>query len=576
MLNADLGSTTRSGSGPWPPRSQDDVGLVCVYHRYRYDGTLTQALVVPLMRSLFGRQLVHPLAEEFACLRAGPDAFLAQPVWETDLGRHGLEFWLPGAAIERGFTVGQAVLGRERWRPPSRRTARPHGGPGGRCPLCPGRAGRRATGSTSGDRSRRRPSAWPPRPLPGGPAVDAERMQVGFVQGVRDLRRCGSASLAPENLGEVLELSDRPLERFRFLGPPLDPRGVRLPPRYRTPRRLPEPRRPVARPLSLGRAASVILETSARPPAALLQSATAWRHVRGGQSPIWWTGGDDQDPPPDRDRARAPRVDDGRYPGEAGRGRRADDHRRHLQEDTTSSPRRSASARGRDRTGGETPLSPVDNDGWAGSFPASGQYGAIAIRWRPGPSAARRLAVEQLRELTVRPDRTGQLSTRMLSTGARGVRSRRASTVYDSAYWPGAERAGPAVVVHGRERRLLASGGLAHRAEADRRGERSCPSLKMSAVIVSASPTTRFTGIAAVVHRGRTCSITIGRRILVIATGPPDRACPPRTCRPGRVALWEQRGGRPRAGLEDHGGGAAQVERGERLGGVAPVDDAVR
>ena len=36
------------------------AGLVLpIYHRYRYDGTLTQALVVPLMRSLFGRQLAR-------------------------------------------------------------------------------------------------------------------------------------------------------------------------------------------------------------------------------------------------------------------------------------------------------------------------------------------------------------------------------------------------------------------------------------------------------------------------------------------------------------------------------------
>jgi hypothetical protein len=276
MLNADLGSTTAE----WlralaTPVLKDDVGLVLpIYHRYRYDGTLTQALVVPLMRSLFGRQLAHPLAEEFACSGAAADAFLAQPVWETDLGRHGLEFWLPAAAIERGFTVGQAVLG-----PRTVAATQP--------PAPLGRTVGRVAGALFA-LAEQSESYWldvrgsepaptfgvPPEPLPGGPAVDAERMQVGFVQGVRDLLPVWERILAPENLGEVLELSDRPLERFRF--------SDRLWTRVVYDFLLAYRARVVYRshaaqslaPLYLGRAASVILETSARPPAALLLSAT--------------------------------------------------------------------------------------------------------------------------------------------------------------------------------------------------------------------------------------------------------------------------------------------------------------
>ncbi|HEU4438783.1 MAG TPA: hypothetical protein VFT36_06005, partial [Methylomirabilota bacterium] len=113
MLNAELASMT----GEWlrglaSPVLKEDYGLVLpLYRRFRYDGTLTQALVVPLIRSLFGRQLAHPIAEEFGCSGPAAEVFLKDPVWETDLGRHGLEFWLPTAAIEQGFTVSQAVLG---------------------------------------------------------------------------------------------------------------------------------------------------------------------------------------------------------------------------------------------------------------------------------------------------------------------------------------------------------------------------------------------------------------------------------------------------------------------------------
>jgi hypothetical protein len=276
MLNAELSSMTSEWlRGLALPVLKDDYGLMLpLYRRYRYDGTLTQALVVPLMRSLFGRQLAHPLAEEFACSAAAADFFLQQPIWDTELGRQGLEFWLPAAAIEQGLTVGQSVLG------PRTVAAAAH-------PPAPlGRTVGRVAGAlfALADRAE---SFWldvhgsepvvsfgvPPEPLPGGPPVDPSLMQVGFVQGVRDLLPVWERILAPDNLGEVLELSDRPLERFRF--------SDRLWTRvvydfvlaYRT--------RVVYRshaaqslaPLYLGRAASVVLETQGRPPLALLQSA---------------------------------------------------------------------------------------------------------------------------------------------------------------------------------------------------------------------------------------------------------------------------------------------------------------
>ncbi|HUM14764.1 MAG TPA: hypothetical protein VL086_03660 [Candidatus Nitrosotalea sp.] len=276
MLNADLASMT----GEWlrglsTPVVKEDYGLVLpLYRRFRYDGTLTQALVVPLMRSLFGRQLAHPIAEEFACSGSAAEVFLKQPVWESDLGRHGLEFWLPAAAIEHGLTVSQAVLG-------PRTLALSAQAP---APL--GRTVGRVAGALF-ELAERSEHFWldihgsepvvsfgvPPEPLPGGPPVDPSRMQVGFVQGVRDLLPVWERILAPDNLGEVLELSDRPLDRFRF--------PDRLWTRVVYDFLLAYRARVVYRshaaqslaPLYLGRAASVILDTQTRPPAAMSQSA---------------------------------------------------------------------------------------------------------------------------------------------------------------------------------------------------------------------------------------------------------------------------------------------------------------
>jgi hypothetical protein len=276
MLNADLSSMTPEWlRGLAAPVLKEDYGLVLpLYRRYRYDGTLTQALVVPLIRGLFGRQLAHPLAEEFACSGPAADLFLKQAVWDTDLGRHGLEFWLPATAIEQGLTMCQAVLG------PRTVAASAH-------PPAPlGRTVGRVAGALFA-LAERSESFWldirgsepvvsfgvPPEPLPGGPAVDPSLMQVAFAQGVRDLLPVWERILAPENLGEVLELSDRTLDRFRV--------SDRLWTRIVYDFLLAYRARVVYRshatqslaPLYLGRAASVVLETQARPLAAMSQSA---------------------------------------------------------------------------------------------------------------------------------------------------------------------------------------------------------------------------------------------------------------------------------------------------------------
>ena len=275
MLNAELSSTT----GDWlrglaTAVLKDDFGLVLpLYRRYRYDGTLTQAVVVPLMRTLFGRQLAHPIAEEFGCSGAAAAALLQQPVWETELGRHGLEFWLPAAAIEQGLPVAQAALG-----PRTVVATQP--------PPPLGRTVGRVAGALFA-LAEQSEQFWlevrgsepvvtvgePPEPLPGGPGVDPSMMQLGFQQGVRDLYPVWERILAPEQLGEVLELSDRPLERFRM--------PDRLWTRVVYDFLLAYRARVVYRshavqslaPLYLGRAASVILETRDRPAAALAESA---------------------------------------------------------------------------------------------------------------------------------------------------------------------------------------------------------------------------------------------------------------------------------------------------------------
>ena len=272
LLNPEIASLNADWlRGLGGPVLTDDCGVVLpVYQGGRYEGTLTHALVVPLVRALFGKRLARPLAEEFGCSGKAAAFLLEQSVWDTDLGRNGIEFWIPVAAIAQGLTIGQAALGPRRIPAPAQPT-----------PL--GEIVGRTAGSLFAiteryemlwlerEGSEAVPCVGPlPEPLP-GPAPDPERMLVGFRQGVRDLYPVWERILAPENLSDVLALSEGTGDEFRF--------PDRLWARVVYDFLLSYRARVVYRghvaqslaPLYLGRVASVICETRNRPPAAVAE-----------------------------------------------------------------------------------------------------------------------------------------------------------------------------------------------------------------------------------------------------------------------------------------------------------------
>jgi hypothetical protein len=273
LLNPEIASLTGDWlSGLGGPVLADDCGMVVpVYQGGRYEGTLTHALVVPLIRTLFGKRLARPLAEEFGCSGKAAAFLLEQDVWETDLGRNGIEFWIPAAAMAEGLTIGQAALGPRRISLPAQPT-----------PL--GEIVGRTAGSLFAI-AERYEMLWlegvgseavpflglPPEPQP-GPAPDPERMREGFQQGVRDLYPVWERILAPETLSDVLALGESATGDFRF------PDGLwsrvvydfLLSYRARV-----VYRGHVAQslaPLYLGRVASVIYETRSLPPDAVAKA----------------------------------------------------------------------------------------------------------------------------------------------------------------------------------------------------------------------------------------------------------------------------------------------------------------
>lgn len=231
-----------------------------LYLRHKYDGTITNSIVYPLTRALYGRQVRQPIGGDFGFSGRLAAHYLERPVWETDVARFGIDIWMTTTALADGFKVCEAFLGaklhdakdpgsdlaamfvqvvssvfdlmhvyRERWE--------------------------KVTGAET-------------VPLFGFPhgvglepvAVDVERMKRIFGQATRDLREVWEAALLPEDLAAVTAIAG--VEPFRFP----DPLWVRVVYAFAAAyqhKRL--PREQLLRslvPLYLGRTASFVLETA--------------------------------------------------------------------------------------------------------------------------------------------------------------------------------------------------------------------------------------------------------------------------------------------------------------------------
>ncbi len=81
------------------------------YLRHKFDGTITNNVVYPLTRALYGRQIRQPIGGEFGMSLPLVQHYLRQPVWETDVARFGIDIWMTTEAVCGDFRICQAFLG---------------------------------------------------------------------------------------------------------------------------------------------------------------------------------------------------------------------------------------------------------------------------------------------------------------------------------------------------------------------------------------------------------------------------------------------------------------------------------
>jgi glycosyltransferase involved in cell wall biosynthesis len=94
------------------PQLQQGYDYVAPYYfRHKYDGTITNSIVYPLTRVLYGQRVRQPIGGDFGFSGRLASHYLRQMVWDTDVARYGIDIWMTTTAICGGFRVCQSFLG---------------------------------------------------------------------------------------------------------------------------------------------------------------------------------------------------------------------------------------------------------------------------------------------------------------------------------------------------------------------------------------------------------------------------------------------------------------------------------
>jgi len=92
-----------------------------IYVRHKYDGSITNHIAYPLLRTLFGLRIRQPIGGDFGFSGRLARAYLSEKLWNDAVANFGIDIWMTTIAIAHRFRVCQAFLGS----PKSHRTKDP-------------------------------------------------------------------------------------------------------------------------------------------------------------------------------------------------------------------------------------------------------------------------------------------------------------------------------------------------------------------------------------------------------------------------------------------------------------------
>ena len=82
-----------------------------LYARHKFDGTITNNIVYPLTRALYGKRVRQPIGGDFGFSGELAKFYLTKEVWESDVARFGIDTWMTTQAIAEGYKICQSYLG---------------------------------------------------------------------------------------------------------------------------------------------------------------------------------------------------------------------------------------------------------------------------------------------------------------------------------------------------------------------------------------------------------------------------------------------------------------------------------
>jgi hypothetical protein len=108
---------TRSVTPDWvnnllTPVIREDFDFVAPYYkRYKFDGTITNVIVYPMLSALYGKRLRQPIGGDYGLSNSFINLLGKEDVWDVFVGQFGIDAWMTITAITKGIRICQANLG---------------------------------------------------------------------------------------------------------------------------------------------------------------------------------------------------------------------------------------------------------------------------------------------------------------------------------------------------------------------------------------------------------------------------------------------------------------------------------
>jgi glycosyltransferase involved in cell wall biosynthesis len=112
-IDADLTSITPKWIRNLGEPLFEDFGFVApLYVRHKYDGTITNNVVYPLIRTFFGRRIRQPIGGDFAFSGKMAKIYAQSEYWDTLVAQFGIDVWMTTFALNEGMPICQSFMGR--------------------------------------------------------------------------------------------------------------------------------------------------------------------------------------------------------------------------------------------------------------------------------------------------------------------------------------------------------------------------------------------------------------------------------------------------------------------------------